>query len=281
MLVETAASNSSFISALRRDFGFSAVILNPPGTSGWGGSSPAVFQQAVTAFSEAGLGVVLYSSIVHAGEDPVWTSGNLSRQHPEWLQRHRDGKPWLLETKPALSPFNDAAIEFTLNRTLALLATYPQANGIMLDNSELCPTGNSLCDYSDAALAKWRAYLSLRFGTAWTARCLGVSDPASAVLPNSAANSGSPLFGVWSHFRDRQQGLGLEAFRVPLHAHRDGTAAAPVALFANTELEWPDMALATRLQPEHEDAVSGTIFGILILSRPATFFFSATYLTMR
>eukprot|EP01052_Picozoa_sp_SAG31_P049969 SAG31_NODE_11188_length_1056_cov_1.666667_1_plen_287_part_10 len=137
MLVEAAASNSSFVHALQQNFGFSAVILNPPGTSGWGGSSIATFRDAVAAFARAGMGVVLYSSIVHAGEDPIWTSGNLSRQHPEWLQRHQDGTPWLLETKAALSPSSDLAVEFTLNRTLKLLADFPEASGIMLDNNEL------------------------------------------------------------------------------------------------------------------------------------------------
>jgi hypothetical protein len=194
------------------------------------------------------MGVVLYSSIVHAGEDPAWTSGNLSRDHAGWLQRRADGSPWLLETKPALTPAADAAVEWTLNRTLGLLREFPQASAIMLDNSELCP-GTRLCDYSSAALDKWQAYLTARFPVKWAQRCLNLSDRATAPLP-TAVQAGSSLFGVFTHFRNRLNAHGLERFRSVLHA-LDG----PVALFANTELEWPNAALATRLQPHHEDAI--------------------------
>ena len=249
MLVERAATNSSFVHALQREFGFSAVILNPPGTSGWGGSTPAVFARAVQAYARAGMGVLLYSSIVHAGEDPAWTSGNLSRDHPDWLQRHEDGSPWLLETKPALTPAADEAVNWTLNRTLELLHQYPDATGIMLDNSELCP-GSELCDYSNAALDKWQAYLTSRFPAEWARRCLNVSRAAIAALPTTA-DTGTPLFSVFQHFRNRLNAYGLERFRSTLHALPTG----PVALFANTELEWPNAALATRLQPSHEDAI--------------------------
>ena len=249
MLVQSAATNSSFVSALQREFGFSAVILNVPGTSGWGGSTPDVFKRAVQAYASAGMGVVLYSSIVHAGEDPAWTSGNLSRDNPGWLQRRADGSPWLLETKPALTPAADAAVEWTLNRTLGLLREFPQASAIMLDNSELCP-GTGLCDYSSAALAKWQAYLTARFPAEWARRCLNLSDRAAAPLP-TAVQIGSPLYGVFTHFRNRLNARGLERFRSVLHV----LPGEPVGLFANTELEWPNAALATRLQPHHEDAI--------------------------
>jgi hypothetical protein len=203
----------------------------------------------VQSYARAGMGVLLYSSIVHAGEDPVWTSGNLSRDHPDWLQRHVDGSPWLLETKPALTPAADGAVEWTLNRTLGLLRQFPEATGVMLDNSELCPD-SELCDYSAAALGKWQAYLTSRLPAEWARRCLNVSDRATAPLP-TAADVGSPLFGLFDHFRNRLNAHGLERFRSTLHALPNG----PVALFANTELEWPNAALATRLQPAHEDAI--------------------------
>jgi hypothetical protein len=255
ILVERAAgpNASTFVQALRSEFGFSAVILCPPGTSGWGGSHPATFARAVKAYAGAGMGVVLYSSIVHAGEDPAWTSGNLSRDHPSWLQRRADGSPWLLETKPALTPASDGAVWWTLNRTLGLLRDFPQASAVMLDNSELCPdAAKGMCDYSSAALAKWRAYLTARFPAEWAQRCLHISDRATAPLP-TAAQKGSPVFGVFCQFRNRINAAGLEFFRSALRAlpGRDGG----VALFANTELEWPNGALATRLQPSHEDAI--------------------------
>lgn len=248
MLVEQAAANASFIQALKDSFGFSSVILNVPGCSGNGGAPPTLFKRALQAYQQAGIGVVLYSSIVHAGEDPVWTSGNLSRDHPSWLQRHYDGTPWLLETKPALTPASDDALSFTLNRTLGLVRQFPEASAVMLDNSELCP-GTAICDYSTAALQKWRTYLIARFPAEWAARCLGVIDRATAPLPTTP---GTPLFGVFANFRNRLTAAGLQRFRSVLHALE---SPGPVGLFANTELEWPDLALATRLQPAHEDAI--------------------------
>lgn len=252
-LIEHAAANTSWAKELRETYGFGAVILNVPGVSGAGTASLDLFQRALAAFTSAGFEVVQYSSITNAGMSTVWDNGNLSRQHPEWSQIMSNGLPWKQETKPALSPASPAARSFTLNRTLRLLDQFG-GRAVMLDNSELCPTTGSppleLCDYSIAALQAWRRYLEERFSRAWMAQCLDIEDSATASLPLPSEYSTSPAFGVFAHWRNWMMASALESFRSPLRER-----VAPVALIANTGLEWPNMAQATRLQPLHEDAV--------------------------
>eukprot|EP01045_Picozoa_sp_COSAG04_P041999 COSAG04_NODE_13051_length_622_cov_1.093690_1_plen_180_part_10 len=84
--------------------GLGTLIMEPPrsgfrygGGGGAGGSNASAFAAAVAAFRRRGVRVVLYSSVVHLGEDAEWATGNLSRQHPEFSQRLRDSSPATLE----------------------------------------------------------------------------------------------------------------------------------------------------------------------------------------
>ena len=123
--------------------GLGALIMEPPHTAfryggggGAGGSNETTFAAAVRAFRNAGLRVLLYSSLVHKGEDPQWANGSLAKLHPDWSQRHRDGSAATLETKPMLSPSSQAALQFTINYTVQLLERYP-ADGVYLDDNQL------------------------------------------------------------------------------------------------------------------------------------------------
>jgi len=63
------------------------------GNGGVGGSNVSEFRAAGAAFRAAGLKVLLYSSLVHKGDDVQWANGSLIRNHPEWSQRQRSGSP--------------------------------------------------------------------------------------------------------------------------------------------------------------------------------------------
>ena len=150
--------------------------------------------------------MVLYSSVVHLGEDAEWASGNLSRQHPEFSQRLRDSSPATLETKPMLSPSSAAAVAHSLNYTLDLLRRFP-ADGVYLDDNQLGGNASDPADFSAAAVSGWREYLSARFGREWSAQCLGYATISSAPIPAPPAENRSVVeqaqWGAWLRFRQR------------------------------------------------------------------------------
>jgi hypothetical protein len=248
--------------------GLSALVMQPPhtafkygGNGGAGGSNETTFAAAVKAFRAAGLKVLLYSSLVHKGDDVQWANGSLFRQHPDWSQRHRDGSPTCLGNgspcrTPMLSPSSQPAVAFEVNYTLGLLERYP-ADGVYLDNNELGGNASDPADFSAAALARWRQYLHARFGSVWSAKCLGITDTASATIPAQpliAQQGGgmvvTPAWAAWLRFRNREMAKANEAFRRALHAHSSGAAVV-----IGNELQFADFTLATDLQLDHEDAV--------------------------
>lgn len=246
--------------------GLRTLIMEPPhtafcygGNGGAGGSNETTFAAAVTAFRNAGVKVLLYSSLVHKGDDVQWANGSLFRHHPEWSQRHRDGSPICLGngapcTTPMLSPSSLPAVNFAVNYTIALLRRYP-ADGVYLDDNQLGGNASDPADFSAAALASWRVYLSERFGAEWTAKCLNISDITSAAIPSqpSIEPDGSmvmtPEWAVWLRFRNREMAKANEAFRHALHAH------SGAAVVIGNEVQFADFTLATDLQVYHEDAL--------------------------
>eukprot|EP01050_Picozoa_sp_SAG11_P004975 SAG11_NODE_333_length_10574_cov_7.889451_7_plen_301_part_00 len=207
--------------------GLGTLIMQPPrtgfrygGGGGAGGSNASAFAAAIAAFRRRGLRVVLYSSVVHLGEDAEWASGNLSRQHPEWSQRLRDQAPATLETKPMLSAASAAAVAYNLNYTLDLLHRFP-ADGVYLDDNQLGCNASDPADYSAAAVGGWREYLTARFGQAWSAQCLGYADISSAPIPAPPAENRSVVeqaqWGAWLRYRQRVMALSNEVFRSALH----------------------------------------------------------------
>ena len=246
--------------------GLRTLVMEPPrtafrygGNGGAGGSNETEFAAAVKAFRGAGLKVLLYSSLVHKGDDVQWANGSLFRNHPDWAQRHRDGSPTCLGngapcTTPMLSPSNQAAVLFEVNYTLSLLERYP-VDGVYLDDNQLGGNASDPADFSLAALASWREYLAERFGAAWSAKCLGIRDIKSAPIPPQppiapgGAMAMTPQWAVWLRFRNREMAKANEAFRHALHAY------SGAAVVAGNELQFADFTLATDLQVYHEDAL--------------------------
>jgi len=246
--------------------GLGSLVMQPPdtafsrgGNGGAGGSNDTEFAAAVKAFRGAGLKVLLYSSLVHKGDDVQWANGSLFKHHPEWAQRHRDGSPTCLGNgapcvTPMLSPSSQAAVDFEVNYTLGLLQRFP-ADGVYLDDNSLGGNASDPADFSAAATASWRAYLGERFGSEWAATCLGIHDIQNAsmpVQPHIAPNGAmtvTPQWAAWLRFRNREMAKSNEAFRHALHAH------SGAAVVAGNELQFADFTLATDLQLYHEDAL--------------------------
>ncbi len=246
--------------------GLRTLVMEPPhtafrygGNGGAGGSNETTFAAAVSAFRNAGVKVLLYSSLVHKGDDVQWANGSLFRHHPEWSQRHRDGSPTCLGngapcTTPMLSPSSLPAVNFEVNYTLALLQRYP-ADGVYLDDNQLGGNASDPADFSAAALASWRVYLSERFGAEWSTKCLNISDINSAAIPSQppiepdGSMAMTPGWAVWLRFRNREMAKANEAFRHALHAH------SGAAVVIGNEVQFADFTLATDLQVYHEDAL--------------------------
>ena len=193
--------------------GLGTLIMEPPrpafATAGRGwGIQREHFAAAVAAFRRRGVRVVLYSSVVHLGEDAEWASGNLSRQHPEFSQRLRDSSPATLETKPMLSPSSAAAVAYSLNYTLDLLSRFP-ADGVYLDDNQL--GADRRLQHGGERLERIPA---ARFGQ-WSAQCLSYTDIGNAPIlppPTTAPWSSRPS-GEPGCAGQRTMALSNEAFR--------------------------------------------------------------------
>jgi hypothetical protein len=126
---------------------------------------------------------------------------------------------------------------------------------VYLDNNELGGNASDPADFSAAATARWRQYLHARFGPAWSAKCLNITDTASASIPlqpfiaQDGAMTTTPAWAVWLRFRNREMAQANEAFRHALHAH------SGAAVVVGNELQFADFTLATDLQLYHEDAL--------------------------
>ena len=80
---------------LAKDYGFDAMIVLPPDahnaiTNDTLHTTTEQFDAALRAFRAEGFHVILYTSIMHCGHDPIWQHGQLARElpRPAHLPRH-------------------------------------------------------------------------------------------------------------------------------------------------------------------------------------------------
>ena len=239
---------------LRGEFGFNTIVVLPPEANNAGVLPPhrqteGEFRAGLDAYRRAGYRVILYSSVVQSGMDPVWHNGDLGRVHPEWSQRDAVGRPLTKYGHPWLCP-NSPALEYSLDYTERLARRYG-ADGIMLDNNQFFYTDEKNTSpstwtcYCDYCQHKFRDYAVRRFGPERLKRMFGV-DADGLRIP---AEEG-PLRALWVHWRNRVWAETNEAFRERLRRIDPG-----MMLFANHQYDWPDGVLASDLQYEHEDIV--------------------------
>lgn len=237
------------------EFGFSAVIVLPPeahnaivnkqrGQDHPGSLSVAEFRAAVDDWRRRGLKVILYTSIMHCGHAPQWQYGDLTREHPEWSMRDRQGTPIRLYGHDWLCP-NTGALAYTIAYTEDLIRRW-DCDGVMLDNNEYLNTADGLptC-YCDSCQTSFRDYLSRRFGDEGCRQQFGVALSA-ARIPVSPG----PLFDLWIHWRNRVWAEATEAVRAAARRVKPD-----VVVLANTQYQSSGWVLATDLQYPREDAV--------------------------
>ena len=229
---------------LAKNFGFNTVILLPPKahnaiTGPQHHITEEEFIHALKAFRRAGFRFILYSSIMHCGHDPSWQEGHLERAHPEWAQKGPLGETVRNYGHDWLCPSTDA-LKYTINYTMDLVKRY-DADAVMLDNNEFYRVPSGLTCYCASCQAKFADYVRKRFGE------VAFGQPTAKIkIPTDPG----PLFNLWLHWRNRVWAEANESYRKALAETRPGTV-----LLSNTQYLYPDGALATDLQYEHEDAM--------------------------
>jgi len=232
-----------------KEHGFSAIILMPPAahnaiTASAEHIAEEEFRQALALYRQAGLRLILYTSIMHMGHDPQWQFGELAQTHPEWAMRDQRGRTINLYGQPWLCP-STGALEATIAYTQQIVKAY-DADAVMLDNNEFMFTegGHWTC-YCAACQQKWRQYLKERFG----AKPIPGTNllPEKAAIPQSEEES---LWGLWLSFRKRIWAEACELYRQRLRKVKPD-----IVVLANTQYAYSSGVLAVDQQYEHLDAV--------------------------
>ncbi len=249
------ARGNELSSQFRKEFGFNAVIVLPTEAhNALIGSTrkpddpdnrltDAQFRAGLDAYRKENYKIILYSSVMHCGHAPMWESGDLAREHPDWLQRdafgdtvRAFGHPWLCPSTPALA--------YTLNYTLKLVHDY-SPDGIMLDNNGFGHTGNGFACYCEYCARDFRDYAVKRCGASWLGSQLQV-DPDKLKIPTEKG----PLWSLWILWRSRVWAETNELFRSKLRQIR-----LEMVFFVNTQFDQTPDPQATRLQFSREDLV--------------------------
>jgi hypothetical protein len=239
---------------LRDEFGFNTIIVLPPAANNAGvlaahRQTEEQFRAGLDAYRRAGYRVILYSSVVQSGLDPVWHNGHLEQVHPDWVMRDSRGTPVTKYGHGWLCP-NSPALEYTIAYTERLARDY-RPDAIMLDNNQffyadeksMAPeTWACYCEYCQA---RFRDYVLGRFGPERAGRIFNV-DPADMKMPVEEG----PLRALWVHWRNRVWAETNEAFRARLRR-----VDPQLMFFVNHQYLWPDGVLSSDLQYEHEDVV--------------------------
>jgi hypothetical protein len=236
---------------LAKTFGFNTMIVLPPAAHN-AITAPAdhitekEFERAIEIYRTHGFRIIIYSSIMHCGHDPVWQNGALERSHPEWSQRGAKGEPVRLYGADWLCP-STGALAFTLDYTAGLVRRY-RPDLVMLDNSEFFETPSGMTCYCEGCQAAFRRYVRQRFGEA-----VGGGPTASVRIPTERGF----LYDVWLSWRNRVWGEANETFRRELRKIRPD-----LVVMSNTQYlrEKPD--LATDLIYDHEDALISESVGL-------------------
>ena len=239
---------------LRNEFGFNTIIVLPPAANNAGvlaehRQTEDEFRAGLDAYRRAGYRVILYSSVVQSGLDPVWHNGTLEQEHPDWVMRDSRGAPVKKYGHGWLCP-NSPALEYTIAYTEGLARDY-RPDAIMLDNNQFFyvdekskapETWTCYCEYCQT---KFRDYVLRRFGAERAGQVFNV-DPARLRIPVEE----SPLRALWVHWRNRVWAETNEAFRTRLRR-----VDPQLMFFANHQYDWRDGVLSSDLQYEHEDVV--------------------------
>jgi hypothetical protein len=232
-------------------FGFNTMIVLPPAAHN-AITSPAEhvteeeFERALGIYRTNGFRIIIYSSIMHCGHDPVWQDGTLEKKNPEWSQRGPKGEPVRIYGADWLCP-STGALAFTLDYTAGLVRRY-RPDLIMLDNSEFFETPSGVTCCCEGCQAAFRRYITERFGDKVDGR------PAASVrIPTERGF----LYDVWLAWRNRVWGEANETFRRELRKVKPD-----IVVMSNTQYLRDKPDLATDLIYDHEDALISESVGM-------------------
>ena len=245
---------------------FSAIILLPApahlsycAVDGPCALTAGEIAAGAAAFRAAGWRVIMYTSFMHVGEARSWTNGSVNREHPDWAQRNGSGAAWRFEgSNSPLSPCSEGVLEYTTHYASQQAAAMQGPDATMLDNNELGPIAwgcpNSGCGYEPSCAAAFDTYVRSRFNASTLRSCFGVDDPTQPVAPPPRSALGTPLYGLWVHWRSVAMASLNRRFR------RQLGAGGQARLLANTAIDWPDFSLGQDLQYVAEDVVLSEVY---------------------
>lgn len=233
---------------VKKDFGFNAIIVQPTDSHNTtAGAKDQLteeqFRAGVEAYRTAGYKILLYTSVMALGLSPEFQSGQVSREHPDWLQRDPKGNPVMAWGVPWLCP-NTGAREVALARALRITREY-HADGIMLDNNEFFFAEAGWTCHCAGCTKNFREYVRRRFGVEKTRQLFGVT-PDELKIPSEEG----PLHALWLNWRNRVWAEINESFRARLRA-----VNPKILFFANTQYAYDNAMLGTDFQYEREDVV--------------------------
>ena len=241
---------------LKRDFGFNAIIVLPPDAHNAWTTAPAdhlteqQFRDGIAAYRKAGYRLILYTSVMAMGISPEFQSGQIAKQHPDWLQRDPKGNPVMVWGVPWLCP-STGARQAALDRCVRLLRDYAP-DGIMLDNNEFYFAQAGWTCHCDACTAAFRQYTAQRCGNETTLALFGMT-PDAVKIPDQEG----PLFWLWVQWRKRVWAEVVDDFRARLRQ-----IDPHIVLFANTEYLSSTAMLAADAQFAREDVVLSESVGL-------------------
>ncbi len=240
---------------LKKEFGFNAIIVQPPDSHNTIAAaadklSEKQFTDGIAAYRAAGYRILLYTSVMALGLSPEFQSGQISREHPDWLQRDPKGNPVLVWGVPWLCP-STGAREAALERCLRIVKEY-NADGVMLDNNQFFFATAGWTCHCDSCANGFRDYIHQRFGDQQSTQLFG-APPEKLQIPTDEG----PLYFNWLHWRNRVWAEVNESFRAQLRKQNPRAM-----LFANTQYLYENGMLASDSQFEREDVVLSESCGL-------------------
>ncbi len=233
---------------VKKELGFNTIVILPPDAHN-ASSDPkdheteSEFRDGMAAYRNAGYHVVFYTSLQACGVAPEYESGQLTRDHPDWLQRDPRGNPVMVYGMAWLCP-STAARQYCLDYASRIAREY-HPDGLLLDNNEFFYAAGGWTCHCAACTTAFREYVQQRFGPEQTRRFFGV-PPEQVEIP---AGEG-PLYAVWLRWRNRVWAEINETYRARLRE-----IDPRMILFGNTQYLFDDAMLGTDLQYEREDIV--------------------------
>jgi hypothetical protein len=235
---------------LAEHYGLNAIVLQPPLAFNRIGEefaiSDAQFQNALRIYREHGFRIVLYTSIMHAGHEPVWQSGALTRDNPEWTQRDADGHERLSYGSKWIMPIGDP-LNYSLNYTLKMIEDY-KPDAVMLDNNQFYiantgPNGSGgITGYGPLATEHFRVWASDQFGGRLQ-EVAGIEDPNNLTLPDGPGD----LYNLWMLWRCAAWAEANQHFRQSM--------PDSVVLLANIQYLFKTPVLGSDLQYAYLDTM--------------------------